>query len=291
MLKFCALSLLPFFLFIVSCSSPRSHKTTKYVSIAHDPIQMESLERLAWNTADLKGYPEALIACYQGKFKEGLEQLRIMTGKEKDPNYWNMVGSCYYWKKDYPKAKFYFELGLSNQDKNQDLLHNLALVELMQGRVHLATKELTKILQTDAYALLPRWNLALIYYSNKSPELALQHLKLLNTAIPNDPLVALLTMKSYIALEDYTNTIQTYSRIPSEYKNFPEFQNVYAYALLKKQSYKEASTIIGQKISDKSLKYDKEFRGALTRLLNQLHQENTKRQVATEAKAEEGGAK
>jgi len=268
------------------CSTPRNTQIHKYVSISQDPIQTESLERLAWSTTELKGYPEALVACYQGKFTEGLDQLRLMVGKEKDPNYWNMVGSCYYWKKDYPKAKFYFELGLSYQDKNTDLLHNLALVELMQGRVHIATKDFTQILQRDAYALLARWNLALIYYQNKSPELALQHLKLLNTAIPNDPLVALFTMKSYIAMEDYTNAINTYTRIPNQYKNYAEFQNIYAYSLLKKQSYAEAQNILNEKNQLKALKKDIEFRSALKRLLDQIHRPK-QREVATE----EGGLK
>lgn len=280
-------------LFLASCANHRPSKGTKFVSISQDPIQTESIERLAWNTSELKGYPQPLIACYQGKFKEGLDNLRLMVGKEKDPNYWNMVGSCYYWKKDYSKAKFYLELGLSVQDKNMDLLHNLAMVELMQGRVHVATRELMKILQTDAYALLPRWNLALIYYSNKSPELALQHLKLLNTAVPNDPLVALFTMKVYIALEDYGNVINVYSRIPSQYKSYTEFQNVYAYALLKKQSYGEAGKVLGQKTDSQALKKDHDFRAALNRLLDQ-YQKETKREVATEVKevkAEEGGAK
>ena len=68
----------------------------------------------------------------------------------------------------YTKAKFYYELGLSVQDNYIDLLHNVAMVELMQGRTHIATKELNKIISKDATALLPRWNLALIYYSNKS---------------------------------------------------------------------------------------------------------------------------
>lgn len=273
----------------VSCAQQSTNKRKNYASISQDPIQVESLERLAWTTTDLKGYPASLVACYQGKIKDGLNQLRMTTGKEKDPNYWNMIGSCYYWNKEYSKAKFYFELGLSYQDKNADLLHNIALVELMQGRVQNATKDFNKIIQNDPFALLARWNLALIYYSIKSPELALKHLKLLNTASPNDPLVALLTMKSFIALEDYTNAINTYSRIPNQYKNYAEFQNVYAYALLKKQSYAEAEKSLSFKPTNNVEKSDINFRNSLLRLLDQLNK-TTQRKVATE-KVEEGGAK
>lgn len=272
-------------LFITSCAQQvRNSNSQKFENIAHDPIQTESLERLAWSNNDLKGQPQALVSCYQGKFKEGLQQLRMMTGKEKDPNYWNMVGSCYYWNKDFNKAKFYFGLGLSIQDNNTDLLHNLALVELMQGRVHIATKELNQILQKDTGALLPRWNLALIYYSNKSPELAIAQLKLLTTVIPNDPLVGLLTIKSQIALEDYDSAVATYARIPSQYKEYAEFQNVYIYSLLKKQSLTEAEKIIKNKSKDVGLKKDHDFRSALLSLLDKL-QKTAQRKVATQ----EGG--
>lgn len=259
----------------------RTNKKNKFVNIAKDPIQTESLERLAWSSNDLTGHHQALVTCYKGEVQKGLEQLRLMVGKEKDANYWNMVGNCYYWSNEFTKAKFYFELGLSVDDKNTDLLHNLALVELMQGRVQLATRDLIKIIQKDSSALLPRWNLALIYYSNKSPELALEQLKVLRLTIPNDPLVNLLVIKSYIALEDFENATATYAGIPSEYKNYTEFQNIYAYALIKKQSLNEAHKILQSPSTKENVKKDHEFRSALSRLLNQL-QQNATRKTASE---------
>lgn len=271
-----------------SCAHKRgTSKLEKFsTSVGTDPMQSESLERLSWGskTSDAITYPKALVMCYQGKYSDGLQELKMMNTKDQGPDYWNMVGSCYYWKKDYLKAKFYFELGLSKQEGHFDLIHNLAIVELMQGRIHVALSELNKLIAKDGQSLLPRWNLALIYYMNKSPELSINHLKILLERVPNDPLVGLLLMKSFIATENYQSVLDTYARIPGQYKVYTEFQNVYAYALLKSNRIVEAQKVVGEKVHEQSDKNDKEFRSALKRFIEQLQlaAPQKQREVATE---------
>lgn len=278
LLSFSLLGLLLISGFLSCAHKKHNSKLEKFSSnMIFDPMQSESIERFFWDEKKQAPYPESLVLCYQGKTDQGLQKLKLMSaGKEADANYWNMVGSCYYWNKEYQKAKFYFELGLTKNENHIDLLHNVALVELMQGRLNVALKSLNDLVQKDPSALLARWNLALIYYTHKSPELAINHLKTLLTSVPNDPLISLILIKSYVAMEQYQSAIDSYANIPSQHKAFTEFQNIYAYVLTKMGKIDEAQKVVQEKIHERSDKNDKEFRSALKNLIEQLQKAKEK---------------
>lgn len=234
------------FFMMVSCASHGRKKVVQLDINELDQLQTYSIERLSWDDeSKLSVYPLALRLCYQGKTAQAQKIFnQEVRAREKDPVFWNMLGSCYYWQQDWSKAKFYFELGLSIDANNIDLLHNLALVDLKEGDWQKAMISLKNILTKNPTLLMIKFNLATLYYKYYAFPMATQLLQELKNVVPTDPLVNLYLARSLIELKDYNGALKNFLDIPEKYRQTQEFANHHALILLKLGKVAQAREVL-----------------------------------------------
>lgn len=230
---------------LVSCSGMRKKSM---VLNNLDPFQSYSIERLSLDEdSKLKNFPNSLVLCYKGETQKGLEALKKeFFHQENSPKYWNRVGSCYSFVKDYAKARFYFNVGLSIDANDVELLHNLALVSLKYGNWQETLTTLIDLSRRYPQYLLVKFNVATLYYEYQSPELALEYLSQVKKMIPNDPLVNLYRMRSFMSLGKWEEAAKEFSDIPKNYQQKQDYANHYGLVLLKLGKYNESKIILEQ---------------------------------------------
>jgi len=83
-----------------------------------------------------------IILCRQKKFDEALELSRsIYPQYIKHPSYWNILGNCYYLKKNFIAAFIYYNKALGFDSHYNPALNNIAVLHLKEGKITAALKK------------------------------------------------------------------------------------------------------------------------------------------------------
>ena len=134
-----------------------------------DAFKEESFLRYSKNRLkELMGTPSSSLAlCHLGKEEKGLENLKKDFLKRKDdPDYWNQIGLCYFLKKDYKKAVFYFDLSMKTKKGKVPYLpalNNMGVVHLHLGHYQQSLNLFKRVTSYNSKLLVPRFNTSQIY--------------------------------------------------------------------------------------------------------------------------------
>ena len=219
---------------------------------------------------------KALLACHQNKFTKGLGILETEMHKNKtNPFYWNALGTCYSLSKEYPKALFYYDLGMEAiallKDKSKVLAeavlsNNIGLIHLNFRRYNEAFESFKKASTLLPNYFTPQFNIAQLYIEFNDNDKALDILKKLEVRNPNDIDLLYSLSLIYFRKNDLEKSYVAINRVKPNYLNRPDIVGLYAYNLMKKNRLAEAHDIIEKRL------YASEFDQRNKLLLEEINQ-------------------
>lgn len=255
MLKNCLISLL-LILLLLSCASQEegsqeeiSNKDfsfeTKYdydsgrdlfelrIKDNRDVLLSETLERL--NKSQLRKYYQAdkpltmgLALCHQGDFERAFKLFDKHYRKFKGtPPYWNIIGVCYFKKKEFAKAKVYFLTALefyrqATKSKNYYLpaLNNLGVFYARRGEKDKAVDTFRQVLK-EGESASARFNLAQIYLEYGLAVQANKNFYHLYKRNSQDVDVVAGLAFANLLMGSAKISLDFYNQIPKEFNKFP----------------------------------------------------------------------
>jgi tetratricopeptide (TPR) repeat protein len=103
----------------------------------------DDLDSLKTNAKQENSLDNLVILCRQKKFDEALELSRSIYPKfVKHPSYWNILGNCYYLKKNFVGAFIYYNKALSFDSHYAPAINNISVMHLKEGKITTALKKL-----------------------------------------------------------------------------------------------------------------------------------------------------
>lgn len=247
---------------IVGCSTQSFNKKIETADV--DLLKEESLMRYNTNRLERMDAPEkdfiskSLLACHQKKTSKGLGILEEqMQANKKNPFYWNALGTCYSLSKDFPKALFYYDLGLEalsmvqNQTKTLaegTLTNNIGLIHLSFKRYNEAYEAFKRSSELLPDFVTPKFNIAQLYIEFSENSKALSILKKLEVKNPDDIDLLYSLSLIYFRNNDFDNSYMAIKRVKQDYLNRPDIVGLYAFNLMNKNKLSEAKNIIEKRL-------------------------------------------
>lgn len=246
----------------LGCSTQSFNKKIETADV--DLLREESLMR--YNTSRLETMDgvekdfisKALLACHQKKFIKGMGILEVeMHNNKTNPFYWNALGTCYSLSKDYPKALFYYDLGMEalplikDQSKilaEATLTNNLGLIHLSFKRYNEAFSAFSKSSALVPNFFTPQFNIAQLFIEFNENDKALAILLKLEGKNPDDIDLLYSLSLIYFRKNDLDKSFATIQRVKANYLNRPDIVGLYAYNLMKKNRLSEAREIIEKRL-------------------------------------------
>lgn len=261
--KFTVLSLT---ILAASCAGPSFNNQIQKDQF--DLLAEESFMRYNTNRLQAMESPKrdpislALVACHQDKLAKGQGILiDHMHQNKTNPFYWNALGTCYSIGKDYPKALFYYELGLeatraSNKDVNESsrklaeavISNNLGLIHLTFKRYDEAFDAFKKANTIVPGYFTPDFNIAQLYLEFNENNKALDILKKLEAKNNEDIDLLYSLALVYFRQNDLDKSFYYVSKIQRDYLNRADIVGLYAYNLMKKNRLVEAKQILEKRL-------------------------------------------
>ncbi|MBC7428840.1 MAG: hypothetical protein H7336_09535 [Bacteriovorax sp.] len=251
----------------VSCAGGPSFNNTIQKD-QYDLLSEESLMRYNSNRLQAMESPKrdfislALVACHQDKIMKGMGLLEEKMQQNKtNPFYWNALGTCNTLSKEYPKAIFYYELGMeatraSNKDLNDAdkklaeavISNNLGLIHLTFKRYNEAFDAFKKANTIVPNFFTPDFNMAQLYIEFNESAKALDILKRLEAKNNEDIDVLYSLSLAYYKENDMDSSYKYITKIQHDYLNRADIVGLYAYNLMKKNRLVEAKTILEHRL-------------------------------------------
>jgi len=214
--------------------------------LRYDKTRLEQIKMSKTNNS-LKG----VASCYEKNSEEGLNQLYNITEKNKsNPIYWNHVGTCFYLKGEFAKAKMYYELSLNlsktNKEKSMSL-NNLGLIYLSQKHERMAYDIFKKALTKDPTSLTSKYNLlqVCIQFSliGQAEKIALElHQRGRKDIDFTHSLATVYNMKG-----DYKKAISLYKNLPEKFLARADINNSYSLSLYQSGDIDGAQKIMNKR--------------------------------------------
>ncbi len=162
---------------------------------------------------------KSLGQCYLGKYEAGLKTLKSSLNENLiDERYWNSIGVCYYLKKEFKKAAFFYKLSLQIAQSNSRTFslpyNNLAIIYVHTRQHQLAYEFFTKAIQLNRKAIVARYNLGQFYLKKNLPKKAIIILEELIKKSPKDIELLNSLGLSYLLVGDIKNATSMFSRLP-----------------------------------------------------------------------------
>ena len=245
-----------------SCAGPSFNNQIQ--KDQYDLLAEESFMRYNTNRLQAMESPKrdfislALVACHQQKIAKGQGILEEKMHQNKtNPFYWNALGTCYSLNKDYPKAIFYYELGMeatraSNKDMNDSqkklaeavISNNLGLIHLVFKRFNEAYDAFKKANTIVPSYFTPDFNMAQLYIEFNENNKALDILKKLEAKNNEDIDLLYSLALIYFRQNDMDKSFSYLSKIQRDYLNRADIVGLYAYNLMRKNRLEEAKAIL-----------------------------------------------
>jgi tetratricopeptide (TPR) repeat protein len=201
---------------------------------------------------------KALLACHQKKFTKGMSMLEAeMHNNKTNAFYWNALGTCYSLNKEYPKALFYYDLGVEALPMIKDQSKSLAEATLANniGLIHLNFKRYNEAYDSFKRAntlvpnfFTPQFNIAQLYIEFNENDKALEILKKLEQKNPDDIDLLYSLSLIYYRKGDLDKSYAAINRVKPDYLNRPDIVGLYAYNLMKKNRLEEAKQIVERRL-------------------------------------------
>ena len=205
---------------LISCANKQLKRSLQNSSL--DGLRHESLSRYTdKDLQKIKGFAKNIALCHQGRYNEAFDLFKSSLDKnQKNPVYWNHLGTCYYLKGEYPKSLLYLEISMS-LTKNKKILasvhNNVGLVHLKQKNLLESKRHLDKSVEMDSSSWTPKYNLAQLFLSGGLYDRAEELLKKLLAHNPRDvdfnySMAHLLLMK-----KNFSKALGYFNRIPKKH--------------------------------------------------------------------------
>lgn len=260
------MALLSLAVLAVSCAGPSFNNSIQ--KDQYDLLAEESFMRYNTNRLQAMESPKrdfialALVACHQQKFTKGQGLLEEKMHQNKtNPFYWNALGTCYSLNKDYPKAIFYYGLGMeatrsSNKDMNDSskklaeavISNNLGLIHLVMKRYDEAYDAFKKANTIVPSYFTPDFNMAQLYIEFNENQKALDLLKKLEAKNNEDIDLLYSLALIYFRQNDMDKSFQYITKIQRDYLNRADIVGLYAYNLMRKNRLVEAKAILEKRL-------------------------------------------
>jgi tetratricopeptide (TPR) repeat protein len=106
----------------------------------------DDLEALKTDEKQEHSLDNLIVFCRQKKFDEAIEFSRTIYPQfVKHPSYWNILGNCYYLKKNFIAAFIYYNKALSFDPKYAPAINNISVMHLKEGKIGTALKKLSLV--------------------------------------------------------------------------------------------------------------------------------------------------
>lgn len=130
---------------------------------------------------------QAVKYCYHKDFTEAFELFnKIYRKYQKNPAYFNQVGTCYYLKNDKRMALIFYNRARDLDDKYVPAINNVGVMLLKEGKNQKALEAFKKARELRPFSKTPSYNLAHLYVKYGLIEEALEIFKLLYKEHPSD---------------------------------------------------------------------------------------------------------
>lgn len=233
-------------LIFASCASNKKHfviKESNYDSLRNESLYRHSPERLAQMPQESE-----LTMCHKGKIEQALERFeRQLDNRSKDPLYWSHIGTCYYLKGEFPKAKFYYQLALGLTKKKEviaSLYNNMGLIFLQVKKFQEAQEHFAKAMELTPQALTPIFNMTQVYIGHKHYTKAQKKLEILLTRAPDDVDFRYWQAHLYLMTGKYALAKKQFDQIPPQYLKRQDIANNYAMLLYLMGDYKKSQQVL-----------------------------------------------
>ncbi len=244
---------------LTACSSGQRVKAPMVAEgPSTDVLSKESLWRYSPPLrAQLKIAGEApyngLVACYEGDFKKGQEDLRqALSSGRNDPEYWNSVGTCHYLKGDLDKAEYFYLMAegtaLQRKITFPAAQNNLGLVYLKLGHRDNALEQWEKASRSGA--LTPTFNLGVMLAEYGHVDRALGLLGKLHRLNSKDPELLLALAMVHLQSGDHKKALGLFEKLPETALERPAAAIGLAHALLLQGKVQEAQKALGRARGD-----------------------------------------
>lgn len=188
----------------------------------NDPLSKETMDRededfsSLLNSSDI--LTKAMANCYSKNFNEGLQLFDTLYRQyQKNPSYWNQLGTCYYLKNDKRLALLYYNKARSLDAKYAPAVNNIGVILYGERRAQKALEAFKKARELRPFSKTPAFNLAQIYLkygiANKAKEL---FTALLNEH-PLDQEISNGLATSHLMLGEIEESLALYETIESKY--------------------------------------------------------------------------
>lgn len=185
-----------------------------------------------------------LSSCHQGEYDKALSALKNKLQKnEENPYYWVVTANCYYLKKEYKKAKYYYQIASQNgpRPKTKALIdNNKALIELLNRNYDKSYRLLSQASKNAPKSLTPKFNLAQLQIQFGHLERAKRALSQLEQKAPDD--IDVLASLGSIALMsgDNQQAVKYFEKIPENFRKRQDIAVHYALALYQGKQWEKA---------------------------------------------------
>lgn len=235
-----------FTILFVSCSTTKTNyeqATTSAEALKIDFISDETLMRLSPKTQhSFKNH--YTYTCHQKKYKENFANfLKAYPKNEKNPDFWNAVGTCYMLRKQYQQAVFYYKVGLSFDNKNEQILNNLAYIDLAKGNKATAYDKFKNLERSSLK--VPRLNLAKLHYAFGNFEASNQILTNLSKHTTKDDEINGYMARNYTLLKNYTQAAVHIKRLSPAYYKKHGLSLEKSFGLMKMGQFTRAQKVLG----------------------------------------------
>ncbi len=241
---------------LTSCAT--KSLTSKVEDENRDTFREESFLRYTDARLDkLEKTPyQALAKCHGDDVNVGLRELQHQTHeKKKSPEFWNMVGMCYFLADHLVKAEYYFQfaLDLNQKGKNKDnakfapALNNLGAIKLKQGHYEMALdyfKKAADINKGQNALKVPLFNQAQVYLQFNLLKNAQTILEDLNRENRQDPDILLGLGSVYLLQGNTTRSLGTLQQIPGRYQAREDVTLIRALGLYQDQKIEEVYALL-----------------------------------------------
>lgn len=199
--------------FIYSCSS-RNHQVTKLIDTSFDG---KSYLFIFPNPNSQKAF-NFLNDCLKGNFDQSQKNAASVLPENLNiPDFWSTLGFCFYLKKEYHIASFYFHQALTKQGISDNfrsiIFNNLAILNLLNLNILRANDYFLKSIALSSDKVVSHYNFALYLMSSGKFDESLSYLKLLLKKHHENEAFLILCSKISFLKRDYDSASLYLSRL------------------------------------------------------------------------------
>ena len=155
---------------------------------------------------------QALLGCYLDKIDESLGKLAAMfSALEKNADYWNGIGICFYLKNKPRMALLYFNKALDLDNKYSPAYNNIGHIYYKEGKYSKAMAAFQESIKQNRFSKTPRVNLALIFINYHHLDKAADILMPLSRQYPKDSFLNLLLGNLFTLKGSYEEAARYFS--------------------------------------------------------------------------------